>query len=79
MQGEKVQRLDELGNAIFVEAFEYVDIVGAIVSAGTRRYLGGNYRRFPKPRCRPLFSFGSRHRFVGHGQDNLPYSVQNLI
>jgi fructose-1,6-bisphosphatase I len=32
VQGEKVERLDEVGNAIFVEALEYVDIVGAIVS-----------------------------------------------
>ena len=32
VQGEKVEKLDEVGNAIFVEAFEYVDIVGAIVS-----------------------------------------------
>lgn len=32
VQGEEVKKLDEVGNAIFVEAFEYVDIVGAIVS-----------------------------------------------
>jgi fructose-1,6-bisphosphatase I len=32
VQGEKVRTLDEVGNRIFVEAFEYVDIVGAIVS-----------------------------------------------
>jgi fructose-1,6-bisphosphatase I len=32
VQGEKVRKLDEVGNAIFVEAFEYVDLVGAIVS-----------------------------------------------
>src|SRR5208337_3409809 len=32
VQGEEVGRLDEVGNAIFIEAFEYVDIVGAIVS-----------------------------------------------
>lgn len=32
VQGEKVRKLDAVGNAIFVEAFEYVDIVGAIVS-----------------------------------------------
>jgi len=32
VQGEKVRKLDEVGNAIFIEAFEYVDIVGAIVS-----------------------------------------------
>lgn len=32
VQGEQVKKLDELGNAAFVEAFEYVDIVGALVS-----------------------------------------------
>ncbi|TAL37137.1 MAG: class 1 fructose-bisphosphatase [Spirochaetes bacterium] len=32
VQGEEVKKLDEIGNTIFVEAFEYVDIVGAIVS-----------------------------------------------
>ena len=32
VQGEKVEKLDELGNTIFVQALEYVDIVGAIVS-----------------------------------------------
>jgi fructose-1,6-bisphosphatase I len=32
VQGEQVERLDAMGNAVFVEAFEYVDIVGAIVS-----------------------------------------------
>jgi fructose-1,6-bisphosphatase I len=32
VQGEKVEKLDEVGNTIFVQAFEYVDIVGAIVS-----------------------------------------------
>jgi len=32
VQGEEVKKLDELGNAAFVDAFEYVDIVGAIVS-----------------------------------------------
>jgi fructose-1,6-bisphosphatase I len=32
IQGENVKTLDELGNSIFIEAFEYVDIVGAIVS-----------------------------------------------
>ncbi len=32
VQGEQVRKLDEVGNTIFVEAFEYVDIVGAIVS-----------------------------------------------
>ena len=32
VQDEKVQRLDEIGNAVFVESFDYVDIVGAVVS-----------------------------------------------
>jgi fructose-1,6-bisphosphatase I len=32
VQGEEVKRLDILGNDAFVEAFEYVGIVGAIVS-----------------------------------------------
>lgn len=32
VQGEDVKKLDELGNAAFVDAFQYVDIVGAIVS-----------------------------------------------
>ncbi len=32
VQGEKVAKLDEVGNTIFVQAFEYVDIVGAVVS-----------------------------------------------
>jgi len=32
VQGEKVKKLDELGNSIFVEAFDYVGIVGALVS-----------------------------------------------
>lgn len=32
VQGEEVKKLDELGNEAFVEAFEYVGIVGAIVS-----------------------------------------------
>jgi fructose-1,6-bisphosphatase I len=32
VQGEKVKKLDRLGNAAFVEAFDYVGIVGAIVS-----------------------------------------------
>jgi fructose-1,6-bisphosphatase I len=32
VQGEEVRKLDELGNTIFIEAFEYVDIVGAVVS-----------------------------------------------
>lgn len=32
VQGEEVKKLDELGNTAFVEAFEYVDIIGALVS-----------------------------------------------
>ena len=32
VQGEEVKQLDALGNDAFVDAFEYVDIVGAIVS-----------------------------------------------
>ena len=32
VQGEKVEKLDKLSNDAFMEAFEYVDIVGAIVS-----------------------------------------------
>lgn len=32
VQGEEVKILDELGNTIFLEAFEYVDIVGVLVS-----------------------------------------------
>lgn len=32
VQGEDVKILDRLGNTVFVDAFEYVDIVGAIVS-----------------------------------------------
>ena len=32
VQGEEVKKLDEIGNAAFVEAFEYVDIIGALVS-----------------------------------------------
>jgi fructose-1,6-bisphosphatase I len=32
VQGEEVKKLDKLGNEAFVEAFEYVGIVGAIVS-----------------------------------------------
>jgi len=32
VQGEDVKKLDELGNDAFVDAFRYVDIVGAIVS-----------------------------------------------
>lgn len=32
VQGEEVKRLDEVGNAVFLQAFDYVDIVGALVS-----------------------------------------------
>lgn len=32
VQGEEVKPLDRLGNEVFVEAFEYVDIVGMLVS-----------------------------------------------
>ncbi|MEM7735569.1 MAG: class 1 fructose-bisphosphatase [Deinococcota bacterium] len=32
VQGEQVKILDDLGNRVFVEAFEYVDMVGMIVS-----------------------------------------------
>ena len=32
VQGEEVKKLDKLGNAIFQESFEYVDIIGALVS-----------------------------------------------
>jgi fructose-1,6-bisphosphatase I len=32
VQGEEVKKLDEIGNSVFVEAFEYVDMVGALVS-----------------------------------------------
>lgn len=32
IQGEEVKKLDQIGNEIFVEAFEYVDIVGMLVS-----------------------------------------------
>ena len=32
VQGEEIKQLDELGNRVFVEAFEYVDIVGMLVS-----------------------------------------------
>jgi fructose-1,6-bisphosphatase len=32
VQGEEVEKLDKLGNRIFEECFEYVDIVGALVS-----------------------------------------------
>ncbi len=39
VQGEKVKKLDEIGNSAFVEAFEYVDMVGAIVSEEMDRPL----------------------------------------
>jgi fructose-1,6-bisphosphatase I len=32
VQGEEVKKLDQLGNSIFIEAFDYVGIVGALVS-----------------------------------------------
>lgn len=32
VQGEEIKRLDELGNRVFLEAFEYVDIVGMMIS-----------------------------------------------
>ena len=32
VQGEDVKKLDALGDSVFTEAFEYVDIVGALVS-----------------------------------------------
>ena len=32
VQGERVKILDDLGNRVFVEAFEYVDMVGTVVS-----------------------------------------------
>ena len=32
VQGEQMKLLDELGNQVFMEAFEYVDIVGVLVS-----------------------------------------------
>ena len=32
VHGEAVKKLDELGNLAFVEAFDYVDLVGAIAS-----------------------------------------------
>lgn len=32
VQGEEVEKLDQLSNQAFIEAFEYVDIVGALVS-----------------------------------------------
>jgi len=32
VQNEQVKKLDEIGNSVFIEAFEYVSIVGALVS-----------------------------------------------
>jgi len=32
VQGEKVKKLDKLGNDLFVQSFEYVDLIGALVS-----------------------------------------------
>ena len=32
VQGEKVEKLDEFGNDLFVRSFEYVDLIGALVS-----------------------------------------------
>jgi fructose-1,6-bisphosphatase I len=32
VQGEEVEKLDKLGNSIFAESFEYVDIIGALIS-----------------------------------------------
>lgn len=32
VQGEEVKKLDQLGNDLFVRSFEYVDLVGALVS-----------------------------------------------
>jgi fructose-1,6-bisphosphatase I len=32
VQGEKQEKLDRLGNEVFIEAFEYVDLVGMLVS-----------------------------------------------
>ncbi len=39
VQGEKIKKLDELGNEIFINALEYVDIIGAIVSEEMERPL----------------------------------------
>ncbi len=36
VHGEAVKKLDELGNRAFLEAFEYVDMVGAVVSEERR-------------------------------------------
>jgi fructose-1,6-bisphosphatase I len=32
VQNERVKKLDEIGNSVFIEAFDYVDIVAALVS-----------------------------------------------
>ncbi len=32
VQGEKVKKLDKFGNDLFVQSFEYVDLIGALVS-----------------------------------------------
>jgi fructose-1,6-bisphosphatase I len=32
VQGEQVEKLDKLGNQVFAESFEYVDLIGALVS-----------------------------------------------
>lgn len=37
VQGEEVNILDALGNSVFEEAFEYVDIIGALVSEETKQ------------------------------------------
>ena len=51
IQGEAVKKLDALGNTVFEEAFDYVDIVGAIASEETQT---------PKP----LSSDKSREKYV---------------
>jgi len=48
VQGEQVRQLDEVGNTIFVEAFEYVDIVCAIVSEEMEEPLVMASNRAPK-------------------------------
>lgn len=45
VQGERVKILDDLGNRVFVEAFEYVDMVGTVVSeemANARTFASTN-------------------------------------
>jgi len=37
VQQEEVKKLDELGNSVFIQAFDYVDIVGALVSEELER------------------------------------------